>query len=240
MEEVKTMVDMNAEYEDYCLTKTFFVQVTLGGDPITSFGLSQRDLFTRRFGPQNSWSIDVILDIYNTSISSPSDDESNKGDIEALSDAKGSGNSLRFLRGEFNSDLQLNGSVSIEFASDFGEILLSKSTPMISGRSACVSFSDPRLGMEFSRILVTVRVASSSRPAGHPPYSPLQVTDLISRLLNGDPIQDVRFVLYRRIPSADATSQHLGHVYANKRFLSLKCEYFKNGMRFLSSCYAME
>jgi len=98
---------------------------------------------------------------------------------------------------------------------------------MIGGNTHTVRFSESEAGADLTHILFTIRVISSSRPAGFPLYDPVQVTSLLARMLGGENVQDVKYVLYRRSPTGEATQKDVGYVYADKKFLSLKCDYFQ-------------
>jgi len=91
----------------------------------------------------------------------------------------------------------------MEFVSVSGEVLKYVSSPLINESSYTAFYDDDGFGITRNSIVIIVRVESSSRETFYPLYNPLQVTELITRMIDGPVQNDVRFMLYRKKPSTN-------------------------------------
>jgi hypothetical protein len=239
-------------YEEYNVSKSFVIHHprspfsgfdTNAGDPVS--------LFSSRFGPDGKWHLSLIVHPFLTAQDwtgdkqideFTEDDDNNLVIADSLQDNEPATTAITsdtqktvvsddtfYIEAVFNSDDELQGSVSFEFATVSGEVLRSDSKPMFGESTHTIRCTEREAGTDLTYILFTIRVVTSSRPTGFPLYNPVQVTNLLTRMLDGNIVQDVKYVLRRRKPRDDDTKKGVGYVYADRSFLSSKCEYFKNG-----------
>lgn len=122
----------------------------------------------------------------------------------------------------------VTGSISMSFSTPDGEVLKYASTPAISGNEHRARYVEDNLCVNRRYIIITVCVKSSAFVSDYPLYNPLHVTDLISRMMDGESAKDVKFVLYNAVYGSDvkAAWRDLKPVYTDQQFLSSNCQYF--------------
>jgi hypothetical protein len=127
------------------------------------------------------------------------------------------------------SDKSFSGSATFQVTIASGEVLRHESVILLETKSFTVELPVTSHHVRTTSLNVMVRMATALGLAKARLFNPLPVGGLVDRMLDGKAIQNVKYVLYNKIPIGKATRADFGFVFADHSFLASRCEYFQSG-----------